>query len=676
MAKKAPQRSAKPLPQQPKPASPTKGNAAKPANEHLMPILYIIAVGVAVYAQSCANNQFTDWDDPGYVLNNPLIKDLSPANIARIFNFSNAIMGNYHPLTIFTYAIDYAIDGLNAATFHWQSLLFHIATCIMAYFFTSELSRHKTAGLLAALLFVVHPMHVESVAWVPGRKDVVYGLFFVSACWAFLRYIRNESRPVKQYILALVLFIASLLGKPVAVSLPVTLVLIAFVEDKLADKRLWAAYVPFFALALMAGLKSVYDQKHFGALGTQMESYAAIERIALAGYALITYLWKMVVPVHLLCFYPYPLKVDDHIHYVYYIYPLLAVGLGWAVWRFLRQHKIVVFGLLFFLVNIALLLQLLPVGGAIVADRYSYIPYLGLMISIAVPAASLSLKSYIPNLQEKAGVIVVGVFIAICALLCYNRSLVWHDTTTLWRDEIALEPIRVPTAYNNLGYFYFSKFNESSNPKDRRVYYDSAQYLLQTAIGLQPKYVNPYISLGELERTNGEYEAAMKNYKIAISLDKSEEQVANAYLGMAIVYSIKTMTEHRFWDSAAYYYRNTLRLKSYYPEAHSNLGNLFDMIGNTDSALYHYGMAVQQNPDITDPYLNRGRALMRKGKFQDALKDLDKCIALSPERGEYYYTRAYCQLQMGNKPAAKADIQKAQSYGFNAIDPSVLQQLQ
>jgi tetratricopeptide (TPR) repeat protein len=254
---------------------------------------------------------------------------------------------------------------------------------------------------------------------------------------------------------------------------------------------------------------------------------------------------------------------------------------------------------------------------------------------------------------------------------------------SLWRNEIEVEPVRAPNGYNNLGFFYFNKFYESLDANDRRKYYDSSYYLLSRAIQLQPKFVNPYISLAELHRTSAQYlqiagnaagsakefDNAKYNYYTALKLD-SAEQAANAYIGLAVLYCVTGK-----YDSARFCFENTFRLKPYNPEAHSNYANFFDMMKMHDSALVHYGIAIQQNPDFTASYLNRGRALERMNRCNEAMIDFNKAIEMAPEMAEIYYARSYCFAKAGNKAAALQDVEKARSMGFRQIDPRYYESL-
>lgn len=624
-----------------------------------------VALVTWLFLQVCLENQFTNWDDPGYVKDNPFIKDVSADGIKEIF--SNAVMGNYHPLTVLTYAIEYSTVRLQPWLYHFDSLLFHLLTTLLVYWFVLLLLKRRVAAVVAALLFGLHPMHVESIAWIAGRKDVVYGAFYMAACIAYIRFVRAGSRKgLKWYIIVALLFLCSLLAKPVAVVLPVTLLLIDYFEGRALNIVLLIEKIPLFAMSVAAGIKSIIDQKHFGSLDTLNVNFSALERIGLGGYAFVTYLWKAVVPAQLCCYYPYPDKVNNVLPFGYYVYPLAIIAAFFLLWKFARKNKMIVFGALFFVVNVALLLQFIPVGGAIIADRYSYIPYLGLFF-IAGWYVSTFFEA---GGKKDTGYAVAGVMLVYCCYLGYEsheRCKAWYDTTSLWRDEIEKEGDRAPNAYNNLGFNYFNKYSESFNPADKKRYYDSAVQLLQRAIELQPTFVNPYISLGELLRTSGDFFAAKGYYYKALSI-KSFDQDANAYLGLGIIYAIT----HN-WDSSAYCFRSALRLKPHFPEAHSNYGNFLDMTGQQDSALVQYGLAIDQNPDMYAPHLNRGRLLQRMKRCGEGMKDFDIALQLSPENGEIYYARAFCDVQNGNRAQASQDIDKAMSLGFTQIDKAFYQ---
>jgi len=665
-------------------------------------VYYVAGVALLtwLFLNVCTNNLLTNWDDPGYIKDDKFIKDLSPEGISNIFSRDNSIMGNYHPLTILSYAIEYSNVHLEPWLYHLDSLLFHIGVTLLVYWFVQLLTKRPLAAAIAALLFGLHPMHIESVAWLAGRKDVVYGLFYMAACIGWVYYVRAAgNKKIVWYVAVVLLFICSLLGKPVAVILPVTLFLIDYFENRNwsihkvnADSSLnelsaikkvsWNYWIlldklPLFAISIFFGLQSIHDQKKFGSLDSENTAYNILERIALGAYALISYLWKAAVPVKLCNFYPYPLKVNGALPVFYYIYPAIAAVIIFLVCYFGRKNKVVVFGTLFFLVNIVLLLQFLPVGGAIIADRYTYIPYLGLFFIAAWYVSGF----FEQGKNKTVGYTVLGgtlAYILVLGYLSNERCKVWYDTNSLWRDEIEKEPVRAPNAWNNLGFNYFNKYNDAVNPAERKLYYDSSVYFLNEAIRLQPSFVNPYISLGELERTEGNSNPATMQYHFAkakefyykaLSLPLTDEG-PNAYLGLAIIYAIS----HNF-DSSGFCFHEAIKDKPYFPEAHSNYGNFFDMTQRYDSALVHYGIAIAQNPDIMAPHLNRGRLLTRLGRPEEAMKDFQICLTMAPDNGEVYFARSLLYNQKGNKAQALADVKKARSLGYNQIPPAYEQLL-
>jgi len=625
----------------------------------------IIALLTFLFYKVSLENLITNWDDPGYIRDNALIKDLSAAGLKNIL--STAIMGNYHPLTILTYAIEYSFVRLDPWLYHLDNVLLHIMVTALVYVFVQMLTKRPIAAAVTALLFGLHPMHVESVAWLAGRKDVLYGTFYMAACIGYLYYKRAEgSKKWMWYGGIVLLFLCSLLAKPVAVTLPVALLAIDLFEEKKWRMGLLLEKLPLLGISIVFGIRSMIDQKAFGSLATQSVDYNAIERLAVGGYAFITYLWKAIVPVNLSCFYPYPPKTNNILPAQYYAYIAAAVAILAALWP-MRKNKVVMFGALFFLINIVLLLQFIPVGGAILADRYSYIPYLGLFfiagwyVSVLFEEGRDKQKGYV----ALGG---MGIYALALGMATTDRCKAWYDTATLWRDEIEKQPL-APNAWNNLGFHYFNKFNESVNDAERRLCYDSAYYLLNQAISLDPKFVNPIVSMGELQRGAARYPEAKNYYYAALRLNNAEGN-ANAYLGLAITYAI---TQNL--DSSAICFRNAIASKPYFPEVHSNYGNFFDMKGMTDSALVHYSIAIQQNPDMYAPWLNRGRLYQRMKRCDEGMKDFETALALMPDMGEIYYSRSYCYTQKGNKSAALQDVERALQLGFKQVDPAYYQML-
>ncbi|MCX6353029.1 MAG: tetratricopeptide repeat protein [Bacteroidetes bacterium] len=638
-------------------------SAANPLLKYLLPLGVVVVTFIAFYP--ALKNLFVNWDDPGYITQNGIIQHIS---LKSFFSDNKYQMGNFHPLTMLSYAIEYSFVKLSPKLYHFDSIAIHCLTTLLAFWFTKKLTKNNTIAAITAVLFGIHTMHVESVAWVSERKDVMFGFFFMAAMVASLFY--REKTDGKQWIyyaLIIVLFVCSLLSKAVAVPLPVVLLLIDYYQRRKLNAALFLEKIPFFILSLIFGYIAIVAQKSFAAieLGDKDFTYTFIERIFLASFALFTYLWKAVLPINLSCFYPYPLKEGSSLPLEYYFYLPLILGLGFLVWQFGRKNRDVIFGLGFFLVTIALLLQLLPVGSAIVADRYAYLGYFGLCFSAGWFVNNL-LES-----QPQMRMVYLGVLIAYCGFITYltmERCKVWKDTIALWTDCIEKYP-KLPHAWNNLGFEYYEKDS-----------FDKALPLFNKAIEMNPNFNKPYVNRAEIYRKFGQQFQSQNNIPKAIeqfnlaekSFNKALEidpETYEGYLGRAILYSILQKIPEAGKD-----FRRALSIKPIFPEAHCSFGNYYDMTGNYDSALYQYGLAIEQKPEFFDAYSNKAKAQFRKKQFKEAIPDLDNCIRIKPEAGEPYYYRSLCHYQLGDKQAALNDAQLAQANGFG-VDPKYLEQL-
>lgn len=639
----------------------SKGIAGR--RKHLA-IATCIAIITWLFLKNCLDNTIGCWDDVPYLRENLLVRNLSREGIKAIF--SKPVMGNYHPLTILSYALEYSIAELEPWLYHFDSLLLHIITTVLVYWFVVLLTGRAVAGAVTALLFGLHPMHVESVAWMAARKDVLYGVFYMAACITYIYYRRSiDTRKKVFYIAGLVLFICSLLSKPVAVTLPMVLLLIDHFEGRRLNKWALIEKMPHFLLSIATGVVALKVQETAGAMGMQKIAYNFFERIALGAYALTNYLWKAVVPAQLHCYYPYPEKINGTLPYLYYIFPLIVVALLFVLWKYVRRNKVVVFGALFFLANIALLLQLLQVGDAIVAERYSYIAYIGLFFMAGWYVSSCFEQQANKNIRTVVAILVTA-YLACMGYISSERCKVWYDDTSLWRDEIEHEPKLATNAYSNLGYIYYGKWAASPDQAQKQLYYDSASYLLNKAIMLNPRFPNSYVALGEMERAAGHNDAARKVYYSGISQLPWDE---NIHIGLAILYAVE-----KNYDSSGFYFRKLIQIRPS-AESYGNYANLLDLRGDVDSAIIMFDKAISLTKDNYVPYMNRAKTLQKKDRWTEMREDLQTVIKINPDIGEVYYLRSFCDTQQKNNAMALQDVEKAIALGYKNVDAGYYQQL-
>src|ERR1019366_3997331 len=379
-------------------------------------------------------NGFTNWDDNVYIGENTLIKSLSAENIKKIFDIDNQVALNYHPITILSFAIDYKLSKYNPKTYHATNLLFHLLNTALVFWFIFLLSGNKLqVAAMVALFFGIHPMHIESVAWISERKDVLYVFFFMSSLICYYKYIHAERKnKLPLYMFTLILFLLSILSKAMAVVLPLILLLIDFYEGRKLDKYSIFEKVPFFIFALFFGVIASRIQSQ-GAAIANLDTFTWLQRFEFASYGMVNYIYNLFVPINLSCFYPYPDPKNNYLSFIFYISPFIVLGLSAFVLWSIRKNKILVFGFLFFCVTIALVLQFITVGKVIMADRYSYLSYIGLLFPIAMGYEWLQHqenKKYI-SLKKIAKLLIV-LCVAICLVLTYQRIKVWKNSDILW----------------------------------------------------------------------------------------------------------------------------------------------------------------------------------------------------------------------------------------------------
>ncbi len=531
-------------------------------------------------------------------------------------------MGNYHPLTILSYALEYSYVSFEPWLYHFDSLALHVVATLLVYWFILLLSQRQVAAAIAALLFGLHPMHMESVAWIAGRKDELCAIGYLGACIAYTGYLRATSGRWKWYAITIPLFLFALLSKPTAVMLTPVLLLIYYFEGRRLNKNVIVEIAPFVVLSLVFGVLSLADQAAVGTVNTRAAHYGALERVALGAYALITYLWKAVVPAHLCCFYPYPEKVNGSLPLVFYIYPLLLILAVFGAWKYGRKNKVVVFGLSFFILNIALLLQFIPVGNAILADRYTYIPYIGLFFVAGWFVSEYSAR--FKSLWQSPLGIASLIYIVALGYASNARCAVWYYPLSLWTDELQKEPDN-PIVYENLGSLYYDLWTNANDKDEKQMAFDSAFYLMKKSVALMPDSSDEYQALGMLY-----YKRHQK-------------------------------------DSADWCFKTYVRLHPT-PEDYANYGNFLVMMGDDDSAIVQYNVALAKNPDMYAPYLNLGAIALKRSKWDEAMKDFNAAISLNPRSGEAFYERSFCDTALVSKALALRDVEAAKSLGYSKVD--------
>jgi len=362
----------------------------------------------------------------------------SLANLWAVF--TDFYHGQYAPLNELLYIILYAIFGYNPLFFHLASLLLHAANVLLVYACVVQLlslrpQKVDGAGVafVAALIFAVHPLNVESVAWMSASKVLVYAFYYLLATYSFILYLKHKR--IKYYIFTILLFVCSFWGKEQAVTFPLWMLLIFWYAGySFKSKKLWLETTPFLLLSLIFGIVTMMSQAATGAgVLSDEPAYPLWQRLVYACYSLTEYLLKTLIPVKLSYLYPFPNIVGEPLPSWLLIYPMLVVIAVTAFWKQLSTHKVLAFSLLFFLIHIAVALHIIPLSRfAIVADRYAYVSSMGIAFAVSYGFILLFMK-YGKRGKIIAG-IVLGCYVLYLGIYAGVRSRVWYDTDSLKKE--------------------------------------------------------------------------------------------------------------------------------------------------------------------------------------------------------------------------------------------------
>lgn len=637
----------------------------------------ILLLTLAAFAPSF-NCGFTNWDDNGYVTENKLVTDLSPAGIANIFSTESDVMLNYHPLTMLTLALDYKFAGLKAPRYHAVNVLLHLANTALVFWLIYLLSGGKLfAAAFVALFFGVHPMHVESVAWVSERKDVLYALFFLAALIAYRFFLEKER--LSLLALTFALFVLSLLSKPAAVVLPVLLLLFDYYHGRKLSWRTIGEKLPFFVLSVLFGLLAVKIQSKSAI--SHFELSMTLERLCFGFYGFSAYIWKLVAPVNLSALHPYPLHLHGKLPWLTFYLPacagaaaLLGVGITALVRK--EKAKLLFFGSAFFFITIALVLQFLSVGQALYAERYSYIPYIGLLFMPAMWLQGLMERR--PGARNAVLLCTAAAGLAFAAMT-FERTKVWKDSGTLWGDAIEKYPYPpwlCEVAYESRGEF----FAKDRGELDKGLADYAVAEVLNARLRQKEKNHKLYRNMGNAFGLKGQQlEKAGQKEKAKELYRKSAE-----YLSISAVFcgsEPKTFTNRAItylfmkrYDLAEADFATALKLAPGDPEALEKRAYLYYVTGRNREAVADYTAVIIKAPVRNQPFLYRGIARSRLGLYKEALEDFNILAQREPANGNIFFNLAVCQSKLGRPAEALASAGKARQLGF-AVPPALLQQL-
>ncbi len=579
------------------------------------------------------------WDDDPYILLNEAVKNFDLNPLLTDFH-----VGNFHPLTMLSLAIEYAIVGDSPWLYHFNNLWLHALNSFLVFLLIKRLHKNNWVALFTAAFFALHPLHVESVAWAAERKDVLYTLFLLLSFLSYLNY--QEAKNKTQYALSLGLFILSCLSKGMAVVLPALLIITdwwflgkSFKIKNLLDK------IPYFVITLTFAYIATTAQKDAGADASSVigAAYTGIERFKIVCYSFLFYWVKTVFPSNLLPFYPYPTRVAGSIPAIYNLAVFALIAFLTTAYFLGRKNKKIWWAVAFFIIAISTVLQILPVGSAIVADRYYYLSSIGPLFLISLLIGKGIEKG---NFSKIIGYALV----AICAILTFIQVPHWKNGYTLFSPAEKVYP-QDAMVLSNIGWYHLGE----------QDFEQAKKYLTQAD-------------------NNGFKNADVCRTIASMYIDEQQFDLAIPYIQRAYEYMpVKTRTDwlmalalektNRFAEALPYAekaalaepenfdYQNTyatvLAANAKAPEARSILEKLkaenpdnadielnysytFRQEGNYEEEIRLLKALLEKYPDYLPAYKNIGVTLSDLGRHTETISFWEKAAALD-ESGDYEY---------------------------------------
>jgi len=559
--------------------------------------MFLATISLAVFGQTI-RYQFVNFDDDLYVYNTPAIQSgLTLKGIAAAFINQHA--HNWHPLTTISHMLDCQLYGLNAGGHHATNVILHTIAVLLLFWVLEQMTGAIWRSALVAALFAVHPLHVESVAWVSERKDILSAVFFFLMLLAYSRYARAPS--VIRYLAVLVLFAAGLMSKPMLVSAPIILLLLdywplrrfeqpslikgktkASESDKQRRKirRLYLEKIPLFVLSAAACILTFVLQKRTAGA---IPPLPFLWRIQNAFVSYVIYVWKTLWPARLAVFYPHPNDTLAFWEVIFAILLLLAITAAVIVFR--KQRPYLLTGWFWYLIMLIPVIGIIQVGEQGHADRYTYLPYVGLFVAVVWFAIGVAtVRRSKPRVAVITGA-AVSIILAL-AWVAFVQTSYWRNSEALWTHALAVTSDN-DVAHNNLGYLC----------NDR----------------------------GDLDQAISHFESAVR---IRSGKRDPHYDLASAFVQMNLGDALARKGRS---DEAMVHYDEAIRLQPNYGDAYYNRGTVLFAKGRVDEAIADWAKALEMHPNDADAHTSLGNALLQKSSLREAIAQYVTALALAPE---------------------------------------------
>ncbi len=606
-------------------------------------IILIAALTFIVY-QSVLKFKLVNWDDKRYLQETPMIQGLNWENIQMMF--TNKVLKSYNPLVLLSFAIDYEVAKLKPEWCHGVNLLFHILNALLVFACMKKMRfKIEVAGIIA-LLFALHPLSVEAVAWIAGRKDMIYGFFYLLAWLMYLNYINSNRK--YQYVLCILLFTLSLFSKVQAVTFPFILIITDYMLSKTMNWKLVLNKIPFLILSVIFGIVAVSDSTLIADKYSVPPTFIDKITYSIMGFGL--YLQKLIIPFAQSAIYSFPVKGSAE--YIRLLIAGIAILLlvTFSIIFTIKKAKTIAGGLLFYSISIGVVLHIIAFNSALIYERFTYLASIGLFMAI------LSLPQLFPVLERQGKKIMIGI-VLLFGFLTYNRAFAWKNGRTMWSDVIEKNP-RASEAFNNRGMIYFE-----------RGEYDLAMSDFKECIKLKPNQPDAYNNMSIVYFNKKEYKEALEKNALVLKIDSSHrEGITNrgcfyfnmqqydsaiyyySYAGRqtpnnasAFFYAAVANYHLRKYEAAIDNFHTAIRIVPKYADAYAFLAASYARRDMEDSAMYvvttveSFLPASEARKMVSNIFIEKGSQSYSDHDPVKALSYFELAKKIKPDNAEAYY---------------------------------------
>ena len=602
--------------------------------------IFLVAITWLVFGQTIRYD-FVNFDDNEYVYGNPNITSgLTIQGAVRAFSRTHA--GNWHPLTTLSHMLDCQLWGLRGGGHHFTNVVLHTIAVVLLFLVLEQMTGAIWRSAFVAAVFAIHPLRVESVAWISERKDVLSAVFFMLTLGAYLRYTRSPS--FSRYLTMSVLFALGLMSKPMLVTVPFVLLLLDYwplnrLTGRASTKQLMFEKVPLLAISVASGLATLWAQRSSMA---RVEQLSLISRITNGLITCVIYLKQMIWPAHLAVFYPHP--EDKLPMWEIALATVLLTGASAGAIVLRRKRPYLITGWFWYLIMLLPVIGLIQVGSQAHADRYTYLPQIGLYVLLVWAIADALASELQCRILALAGCAVI-IALAWCG---HIQASYWRNGEALWRRTLAVTP-RNFFAYDGLGQFLLSR---------GRV--DEAIDQFQAALKIEPDFDRAETNLMVALTRKGSTDETIARLRRLLEEYPNDAQ-AHYNMGNALLKKGDS-------QSAIAAYEKALSLQSRYPNAHYNLGIALDKNGRIDEAIAHYQQAVKEDPHYAEAYSLLGNDLLRKTRVDDAIAAYEEALKSRPAYPEVQNNIGLALFQKGRPSEAIAHWENALATEPDSVD--------